>query len=164
MRHINNIAILTATLLSAASAFANDTSNSQNAPIGNASVADNAAEQVIGGDCGGTIELAPSKGNADDAGQSFTNIANPGDGQNPLPGTPKQGGQRPGLFADLSHDGIVDSADLMILVSQWGTCAPYGNGLTVCSGDLNGDGFVLSEDLALLMRAWTSPESAPVTK
>ena len=155
MRHINNIAILTATLLSAATAFASDTNNAQNNSIGDTAVADKAVENEIGGECGGTIELTPSsKGNTDDASQSFTNIANPSDGQNPLPGDPNKG-ELPGLFADLSGDGMVGGADLMILMSQWGTCAPYGNGLTECSGDLDGDGFVLYEDLNLILRFWT---------
>jgi hypothetical protein len=47
--------------------------------------------------------------------------------------------------ADLNGDGVVNGADLAILLGQWG-----GPG----SADLNGDGVVGGADLALLLAAW----------
>ena len=47
--------------------------------------------------------------------------------------------------ADLNGDGVVNGADLAILLGQWG-----GSG----SADLNGDGVVNGADLALLLGAW----------
>lgn len=47
--------------------------------------------------------------------------------------------------ADLNGDGVVDGADLGILLSAWGQEGP---------GDLNGDGTVDGADLGLLLAAW----------
>lgn len=54
--------------------------------------------------------------------------------------------------ADLNNDGEVDSGDLNILLSAWGSpCAPQPN----CNGaDLNNDGGVDSGDLNILLSAW----------
>ena len=49
---------------------------------------------------------------------------------------------------DLNGDGLVSSADLVELLSQWGQT---GAGL---SADLNGDQIVDSPDLALLLSHW----------
>ncbi|MFO0874911.1 MAG: S8 family serine peptidase [Phycisphaerales bacterium] len=46
---------------------------------------------------------------------------------------------------DYDHNGVVDGADLGLLLGQWGT-----NGNT----DLNGDGIVNGADLGLLLGAW----------
>jgi len=47
--------------------------------------------------------------------------------------------------ADLNGDGVVDGADLGLLLGAWGTSGP---------GDLNGDGTVDGADLGLLLGAW----------
>ncbi|MBC02822.1 MAG: hypothetical protein CMJ34_05910 [Phycisphaerae bacterium] len=47
---------------------------------------------------------------------------------------------------DLNGDGIVDGADLGLLLGAWGTAGP---------GDLNGSGIVDGGDLGLLLGAWT---------
>jgi len=52
----------------------------------------------------------------------------------------------PGIPEDLNGDGVVDAADLAILLSAWGTKGP---------GDFNGDGTVDAADLAALLAAWT---------
>ncbi|MFM7052791.1 MAG: dockerin type I domain-containing protein [Planctomycetota bacterium] len=49
--------------------------------------------------------------------------------------------------ADLNGDGVVNAADLSVLLAQWG-----GPG----SADLNGDGLVGAADLSILLGAWTS--------
>ena len=46
---------------------------------------------------------------------------------------------------DLNGDGVVDGADLTILLGAWGTTGP---------GDINGDGLVDGADLALLLGLW----------
>ena len=51
---------------------------------------------------------------------------------------------------DLNFDGIVDGADLSILLSAWG-CADAG-----CSADIDGSGTVDGADLTLLLSAWGS--------
>jgi hypothetical protein len=49
--------------------------------------------------------------------------------------------------ADLDASGVVDAADLAILLGAWGTSAGS-------SGDLDGDGAVAGADLAILLGAW----------
>jgi hypothetical protein len=51
-----------------------------------------------------------------------------------------------GPAQDLNGDGVVNAADLAILLSQWG-----GPG----SADFNGDGEVNASDLAVLLAAWS---------
>lgn len=51
-----------------------------------------------------------------------------------------------GLLGDLNGDGVVDGADLGILLSLWGTSDPLG--------DLDGSGTVDGGDLGLLLGAW----------
>ncbi|MBL9147918.1 MAG: hypothetical protein JNM94_04420 [Phycisphaerae bacterium] len=48
--------------------------------------------------------------------------------------------------ADLNGDGVVNAADLGILLGAWGTSGP---------GDLNGDGVVNAQDLGILLGAWS---------
>jgi hypothetical protein len=55
----------------------------------------------------------------------------------------------PEVTADLNGDGIVDGADLLILLSQWGVCPPKD-----CPADLNGDGVVDGADLLILLSNW----------
>ncbi len=52
----------------------------------------------------------------------------------------------PALVGDLNGDGIINGADLGVLLGQWGTLG---------SGDLNGDGIVNGADLGMLLGAWT---------
>ncbi|MFG0274104.1 MAG: choice-of-anchor tandem repeat NxxGxxAF-containing protein [Phycisphaerales bacterium] len=49
--------------------------------------------------------------------------------------------------ADLTGDGVVDGADLGLLLGAWGPCAG-------CPADLTGDGVVDGADLGLLLGAW----------
>jgi len=51
------------------------------------------------------------------------------------------------VAADLNCDGVVDGADLGILLNAWGPCPG-------CAEDLNGDGVVDGADLGLLLNAW----------
>ncbi len=51
----------------------------------------------------------------------------------------------PGIVGDLNGDGVVDGADLGILLNNWG-----GDGV----GDLNGDGVVDGADLGILLNNW----------
>ena len=53
-----------------------------------------------------------------------------------------------GLLADLNGDNIVDTADLGVLISVFGTAGP--------AGDLNGDGVVDTADLGILIGAFGS--------
>ena len=48
---------------------------------------------------------------------------------------------------DLNGDGMVDTADLSVLLATWGPCED-------CPGDLNFDDSVNAEDLAPLMARW----------
>ncbi|MBX3354850.1 MAG: hypothetical protein KF724_04035 [Phycisphaeraceae bacterium] len=48
---------------------------------------------------------------------------------------------------DLNFDGVIDGADLALLLGSWGACQ-------WCPGDIDGDGFVDGADLALLLGAW----------
>jgi hypothetical protein len=48
-------------------------------------------------------------------------------------------------FGDLNGDGVVNGADLGLLLGAWGSTGP---------GDLNGDGTVSGADLGLLLGAW----------
>jgi hypothetical protein len=49
--------------------------------------------------------------------------------------------------ADLNSDGVVNGADLTILLSMWGPCRG-------CLADLDGNGFVDGADLTILLSAW----------
>jgi hypothetical protein len=49
---------------------------------------------------------------------------------------------------DLNVDGVVNGADLGLMLSSWGPCGSN------CSADLNGDGVVAGADLGLLLSAW----------
>ena len=53
------------------------------------------------------------------------------------------------LAGDITGDGIVNAADLGLILSSWGPCPPS------CTGDLNGDGTVNAADLGLLLANWT---------
>ena len=49
---------------------------------------------------------------------------------------------------DLNHDGVVDGADLGLMLGAWGPCIG-------CAADLNCDGEVGGADLGVLLSAWT---------
>ena len=51
--------------------------------------------------------------------------------------------------ADINFDGIVDGADLGLMLSAWGVCTDG-----ICVGDLSGDGMVNGADLGLLLSAF----------
>lgn len=52
-----------------------------------------------------------------------------------------------GCIADLDGNGLVNGADLAVLLGAWGPCGG-------CGGDLTGDGNVLADDLAVLLSSW----------
>lgn len=54
---------------------------------------------------------------------------------------------------DLDGDGLVDGADLAMLLAAWGPCAPQTIG---CIGDLDYSGGVDGADLSILLGAWTT--------
>lgn len=56
-----------------------------------------------------------------------------------------------GITGDLNFDGVVNGADLGLLLGTWGGC-PTDNG---CVGDLNDDGTIDGADLGILLGAWT---------
>ena len=49
------------------------------------------------------------------------------------------------VLGDLNSDGVVNGADMALLLGSWGTSGP---------GDLNGDGLVDGQDLAILLSLW----------
>ncbi len=53
-----------------------------------------------------------------------------------------------GVYGDFNDDGIVDGADLGLLLLDYGPCSG-------CPTDLNGDGVVDSADLGLLLLSFT---------
>ena len=53
-----------------------------------------------------------------------------------------------GPTADINGDGIVNGADLGLLLGSWGPCAG-------CPADINDDGIVNGADLGLLLGEWT---------
>jgi hypothetical protein len=52
------------------------------------------------------------------------------------------------IFGDLTGDGLVDGADLGMLLASWGACES-------CSADLDGNGEVDGADLGALLAAWS---------
>ncbi len=52
---------------------------------------------------------------------------------------------------DINGDGVVNGADLAILLGAWGACPATG----CCSADLDESGTVDAADLALLLGAWS---------
>lgn len=57
----------------------------------------------------------------------------------------------PGCTGDLNGDGVVDVADMLALLGQWGSCSG-------CDADLNGDVVVDVADLLILLSAWGACE------
>jgi hypothetical protein len=56
----------------------------------------------------------------------------------------------PTPVGDINGDGVVDGADLGLLLIDWGNCPAKGP----CNGDLNGDGMVDGVDLGLMLQNW----------
>ena len=52
--------------------------------------------------------------------------------------------------ADLNGDGVVDTADLLLLLSYWGECENEEG----CLGDLDNDGYIGVEDILVLLQYW----------
>jgi hypothetical protein len=57
----------------------------------------------------------------------------------------------PSCLGDLNLDGVVNGADLGLLLGAWGACPGDVPG---CLGDLNIDGVVNGADLGLMLGAW----------
>jgi hypothetical protein len=57
----------------------------------------------------------------------------------------------PGPLGDATGDNLVNAADLLAVINNWGPC-PGGAG---CSGDVNGDGQVNAGDLLLVINNWS---------
>ena len=53
-------------------------------------------------------------------------------------------------IGDLNQDGIVDGADLTMLLGSWGQCAKQ-----YCVADINQDGVIDGTDLTLLLGSWS---------
>jgi hypothetical protein len=53
----------------------------------------------------------------------------------------------PACPGDFDGGGLVDGADLGVLLAQWGACPG-------CQPDLNGDGLVDGADLGVLLAGW----------
>lgn len=66
-------------------------------------------------------------------------------------GTPDECQGGPWLAADLNMDGVVNGADLGVLLSAWGPCPAPPSG---CTADVNGDGTVNGADLGALLSVW----------
>jgi hypothetical protein len=68
-------------------------------------------------------------------------VSNPGDVV-VVPGAPP-------CIADVVPDGVVNSADLGVVLAGWGPCTG-----STCFGDINRDGQVDSSDLGIVLSAW----------
>jgi hypothetical protein len=64
-----------------------------------------------------------------------------------LAGPPQAGA----CIGDLNLDGVVNGADLGLMLGAWGACS---GGTPGCLGDLNLDGVVTGADLGLMLGAW----------
>ena len=52
------------------------------------------------------------------------------------------------MLGDLDGNGLVDVADVIILLGEWGPCAG------ACVADLDGDGMVGANDLLMMLANW----------
>lgn len=62
--------------------------------------------------------------------------------------------------ADLNGDGVVNGADLGLLLQNWGPCPRK----QPCLGDINGDGVVDGADLGLVLQSWGDCPETPPTR
>ncbi|MCA9285209.1 MAG: hypothetical protein KDA22_08355 [Phycisphaerales bacterium] len=79
------------------------------------------------------------------AAAAYGFIASPPGGCVTPPGTPCETPKT--VVGDLNGDGIVDGADVGLLLGSWGACAG-------CPADLDGNGTVDGSDLGLLLGNW----------
>lgn len=56
----------------------------------------------------------------------------------------------PAIVGDLNCDGVVNTEDLFLLLSEWGACSGSG----ACIADLSDDDVVDTEDLFILLGNW----------
>jgi trimeric autotransporter adhesin len=106
-------------------------------------------EQVGNGANGSVYRAAvhdDGSGNAMYVGGAFTSIANVQANRIARYKAIPQGG----IPGDLNDDGVVDGADLLMLLSQWGSCADCDD----CVVDLNCDCVVDGSDLLILLQNW----------
>jgi len=62
---------------------------------------------------------------------------------------------KPVRQGDLTADGVVNGADLLAMLSSWGSCPPPEPGdFCACPADISGDGIVNGLDLLLLLSNW----------
>lgn len=59
--------------------------------------------------------------------------------------------------ADFNEDGIVNAADMLILLANWGECGDCNN----CPGDADGNCVVGASDLLILLSQWGGPCPPP---
>lgn len=52
---------------------------------------------------------------------------------------------------DFDCDGLINGADLTVLLTNWGQCP---NSQSSCTGEINSDGTVDGQDLAILLGNW----------
>ncbi len=74
----------------------------------------------------------------------------------PLSAAPMAVGVRRVSRADLNGDGRVDTADIRVLLDQWGRTDCRG-----CAADLNGDGQIDARDVALFREAFMNDRTEP---
>lgn len=72
----------------------------------------------------------------------FSGIRNPDQNANGLPDVCEGI-----IIGDLNGDGLVNVTDLLMLLSNWGTCV-------ACPADINGDNMINVTDLLLLLSNW----------
>ena len=102
---------------------------------------------------GGATSNSPTYYRSEGCGETdFINLADVGGGfpnnhwYVEIPGN--IGCKDPSIPGDLNNDGVVNGADLSILLSAWGTADPVA--------DINGDGEVNGADLSILLSNWTA--------
>ncbi len=61
----------------------------------------------------------------------------------------------PICLSDVNIDGVVDGADLAIVLGSWGTSGNFGG------ADINGDGTIDGFDLGSLLASWGVCPTAP---